>query len=103
MPLVNRSKYDINLHSILFQVHSLSGYRVNCLRLAYDSTQLYNFLFLLLHNQLSSKMRQKRAKAYRKLMHLYCMSFGFRQPYQILGTSCDIPHHFNMLTTISVS
>ncbi|KAH9486759.1 rRNA-processing protein utp23 [Psilocybe cubensis] len=29
-------------------------------------------------------MRQKRAKAYRKLMHLYCMTFGFRQPYQIL-------------------
>ncbi|KAK2461780.1 hypothetical protein APHAL10511_006243 [Amanita phalloides] len=30
-------------------------------------------------------MRQKRAKTYRKLMHLYNMSFGFRQPYQILG------------------
>lgn len=30
-------------------------------------------------------MRQKRAKAYRKLMSLYCMSFGFRQPYQVLG------------------
>ncbi|KAJ3561961.1 hypothetical protein NP233_g9870 [Leucocoprinus birnbaumii] len=29
-------------------------------------------------------MRQKRAKAYRKLMHLYCQSFGFRQPYQVL-------------------
>ncbi|KAH8113973.1 PIN domain-like protein [Phellopilus nigrolimitatus] len=29
-------------------------------------------------------MRQKRAKAYRKLMHVYCMSFGFRQPYQVL-------------------
>ncbi|KAA1468665.1 Fcf1-domain-containing protein [Dentipellis sp. KUC8613] len=29
-------------------------------------------------------MRQKRAKAYRKLMALYSMSFGFRQPYQIL-------------------
>ncbi|KAF8167929.1 Fcf1-domain-containing protein [Crassisporium funariophilum] len=32
-------------------------------------------------------MRQKRAKAYRKLMHLYCMSFGFRQPYQVLVDS----------------
>ncbi|KJA26170.1 hypothetical protein HYPSUDRAFT_122833, partial [Hypholoma sublateritium FD-334 SS-4] len=32
-------------------------------------------------------MRQKRAKAYRKLMHLYCMTFGFRQPYQILVDS----------------
>ena len=30
-------------------------------------------------------MRQKRAKAYRKLMSLYCMSFGFRQPYQVLS------------------
>ncbi|KAI0079585.1 hypothetical protein K474DRAFT_1591843 [Panus rudis PR-1116 ss-1] len=29
-------------------------------------------------------MRQKRAKAYRKLMSLYSMSFGFRQPYQVL-------------------
>ncbi|TFK30612.1 hypothetical protein FA15DRAFT_17694 [Coprinopsis marcescibilis] len=29
-------------------------------------------------------MRQKRAKAYRKLMHLYCQFFGFRQPYQLL-------------------
>ncbi|TFY79374.1 hypothetical protein EWM64_g4639 [Hericium alpestre] len=32
-------------------------------------------------------MRQKRAKAYRKLMALYCMSFGFRQPYQVLVDS----------------
>ncbi|KAL4243483.1 PIN domain-like protein [Abortiporus biennis] len=32
-------------------------------------------------------MRQKRAKAYRKLMSLYCMSFGFRQPYQVLMDS----------------
>lgn len=29
-------------------------------------------------------MRQKRAKAYRKLMHLYSLSFGFRKPYQVL-------------------
>ncbi|KAI6002457.1 Fcf1-domain-containing protein [Pisolithus orientalis] len=32
-------------------------------------------------------MRQKRAKTYRKLMSLYCMSFGFREPYQILVDS----------------
>jgi len=32
-------------------------------------------------------MRQKRAKAYRKLMELYSMSFGFRQPYQTLVDS----------------
>ena len=29
-------------------------------------------------------MRQKRAKSYRKLMSLYHINFGFRQPYQIL-------------------
>ncbi|KAG8739995.1 hypothetical protein FRC10_004874 [Ceratobasidium sp. 414] len=29
-------------------------------------------------------MRQKRTKAYKKLMALYSMSFGFRQPYQVL-------------------
>lgn len=32
-------------------------------------------------------MRQKRAKAYRKLMALYSMAFGFRQPYQVLVDS----------------
>ncbi|KAI5121349.1 hypothetical protein M0805_000657 [Coniferiporia weirii] len=32
-------------------------------------------------------MRQKRAKTYRKLMHSYCMTFGFRQPYQVLVDS----------------
>ncbi|KAJ3841061.1 PIN domain-like protein [Lentinula raphanica] len=32
-------------------------------------------------------MRQKRAKTYRKLMNLYAMTFGFRQPYQILVDS----------------
>ncbi|KAH9944452.1 PIN domain-like protein [Epithele typhae] len=32
-------------------------------------------------------MRHKRAKAYRKLMSLYAMSFGFRQPYQVLVDS----------------
>ena len=35
-------------------------------------------------------MRHKRAKAYRKLMALYSMSFGFRQPYQVLG-DCSTP------------
>ncbi|EJD55584.1 hypothetical protein AURDEDRAFT_132686 [Auricularia subglabra TFB-10046 SS5] len=29
-------------------------------------------------------MRQKRSKAYRKLMAMYCMTYGFRQPYQVL-------------------
>ncbi|KAG8775839.1 hypothetical protein FRC15_000296, partial [Serendipita sp. 397] len=32
-------------------------------------------------------MRQKRAKAYRKLMAMYELSFGFRQPYQVLVDS----------------
>ncbi|QRV74953.1 rRNA processing protein, Fcf1 family protein [Ceratobasidium sp. AG-Ba] len=32
-------------------------------------------------------MRQKRTKAYKKLMALYHMSFGFRQPYQVLVDS----------------
>ncbi|KAJ4486347.1 Fcf1-domain-containing protein [Lentinula aciculospora] len=32
-------------------------------------------------------MRQKRAKTYRKLMSLYSMLFGFRQPYQVLVDS----------------
>jgi hypothetical protein len=30
-------------------------------------------------------MRQNRSKAYRKLMAMYSTSFGFRQPYQVLG------------------
>ncbi|CAE6446715.1 hypothetical protein ACGC1H_002910 [Rhizoctonia solani] len=32
-------------------------------------------------------MRQKRTKAYKKLMALYSMTFGFRQPYQVLVDS----------------
>ncbi|KAI0274699.1 Fcf1-domain-containing protein [Gloeopeniophorella convolvens] len=32
-------------------------------------------------------MRHKRSKAYRKLMAMYAMSFGFRQPYQVLVDS----------------
>jgi U3 small nucleolar RNA-associated protein 23 len=36
-------------------------------------------------------MRQKRAKVYKRLMALYSMSFGFRQPYQVLvdSTFCE--------------
>lgn len=29
-------------------------------------------------------MRQKRAKAYKRVMALYVSTFGFRQPYQVL-------------------
>lgn len=32
------------------------------------------------------KMRAKRSKKYRKLMHQYEMTFGFHEPYQVLGT-----------------
>ncbi|KAI0036703.1 Fcf1-domain-containing protein [Vararia minispora EC-137] len=32
-------------------------------------------------------MRQKRAKAYRKLMSMYHFTFGFREPYQVLVDS----------------
>jgi hypothetical protein len=32
-------------------------------------------------------MRAKRSKKYRKLMHQYEMAFGFREPYQVLGTT----------------
>lgn len=31
-------------------------------------------------------MRAKRSKKYRKLMHQYELTFGFREPYQVLGT-----------------
>lgn len=30
-------------------------------------------------------MRGKRSKQYRKLMQQYCLTFGFREPYQVLG------------------
>jgi hypothetical protein len=33
----------------------------------------------------SARMRGKRAKQYRKLMQQYGLSFGFREPYQVLG------------------
>jgi hypothetical protein len=33
----------------------------------------------------SVRMRGKRAKQYRKLMQQYGLSFGFREPYQVLG------------------
>lgn len=33
------------------------------------------------------KMRGKRSKQYRKLMEQFSMTFGFREPYQVLGSS----------------
>ncbi|KAL5333494.1 hypothetical protein BJX70DRAFT_392151 [Aspergillus crustosus] len=35
----------------------------------------------------SAKMRAKRSKKYRKLMHQYELAFGFREPYQVLVDS----------------
>jgi hypothetical protein len=32
-----------------------------------------------------AKMRAKRSKKYRKLMHQYELTFGFHEPYQVLG------------------
>jgi hypothetical protein len=32
-----------------------------------------------------SKMRQKRAKTYKRLMALYVQTFAFRSPFQVLG------------------
>jgi len=40
------------------------------------------------NNKNKNKMRQNRSKAYRKLMAMYSTSFGFRQPYQVLGACC---------------
>lgn len=36
------------------------------------------------------KMRGKRSKQYRKLMEQFSMTFGFREPYQILGLSLQM-------------
>jgi U3 small nucleolar RNA-associated protein 23 len=35
-------------------------------------------------------MRGKRSKQYRKLMHAYALTFGFRAPYQVLLSSTII-------------
>ena len=45
-------------------------------------------------------MRQKRAKAYRKLMNLYSISFGFRQPYQVLGLVISYPQTPILIKTV---
>ncbi|KAI0307858.1 PIN domain-like protein [Multifurca ochricompacta] len=49
-------------------------------------------------------MRQKRSKAYRKLMAMYSTSFGFRQPFQVLVDSemCEvtISQKMDLLTQI---
>jgi hypothetical protein len=55
----------------------------------------FSEILALDHHQLNSqcsprnsssltKMRGKRAKQYRKLMHQYGLTFGFREPYQVL-------------------
>lgn len=42
-------------------------------------------------------MRAKRSKRYRKLMHQYELTFGFREPYQVLG----MPFHHDLLRALS--
>jgi len=37
----------------------------------------------------TGRMRQKRAKTYKRVMALYTQTFGFRTPFQILGTFDD--------------
>jgi hypothetical protein len=44
-------------------------------------------LLLPLHTtKQAARMRQKRAKTYKRVMALYTQTFGFRTPFQILGT-----------------
>ena len=40
-------------------------------------------------------MRAKRSKKYRKIMHQYELTFGFHEPYQVLGTL----DYYNQLRT----
>ncbi|KAF9499821.1 hypothetical protein BDN71DRAFT_1441418 [Pleurotus eryngii] len=51
-------------------------------------------------------MRHKRAKTYKRLMALYSMSFGFRQPYQVLIDShmCKeaIDHKLDIMKQLGV-
>lgn len=67
--------------------HKLQGYTDHCRRLVFGVAGSFSqtFTFTFTFTSTSSKMRQKRAKTYRKLMALYSMSFGFRQPYQTLS------------------
>lgn len=64
--------------SLQLRAPSLSA---SCLR----SSQ-FPLLCISRTTSLLSTMRQKRAKAYKRLMNLYCQTFGFRQPFQVLGT-----------------
>ena len=36
-------------------------------------------------------MRAKRAKQYKKLMNQFSQTFGFREPYQVLGSLAHFP------------
>ena len=45
-------------------------------------------------------MRGKRSKQYRKLMEQFSMTFGFREPYQILGVyTMSFTYRINHLLT----
>lgn len=46
-------------------------------------------------------MRGKRSKQYRKLMEQFSMSFGFREPYQVLGmSSSELEALLGLLTAL---
>ena len=43
-------------------------------------------------------MRLKRSKQYRKLMQQYAITFGFREPYQVLGNPRAPGNAFERIT-----
>ena len=69
---------------LLLRAMLINGRRRGKLEFADRRSRLSSFLLYRLHSH-SCTMRQKRAKAYKKLMHMYTMTYGFRTPYQVLG------------------
>ena len=47
-------------------------------------------------------MRGKRAKQYRKLMRSYGLTFGFREPFQVLGMLLTVIFRYKKLTALTV-
>jgi hypothetical protein len=47
-------------------------------------------------------MRQKRAKTYKKYMNMYSTVFGFREPYQVIGSYPLVPLQFKLIYFDSV-
>ena len=96
---VSLSHFSILRLSVVNKVNI--GYRISTLLPSTDhiypsshrpAKKSYNTLLRHLHPNrlnpyhcLNIKMRAKRSKKYRKLMHQYELAFGFREPYQVLG------------------